>query len=149
MAYSLSPHHLLIGDHSISIFYLDLTDSLQSHEYIDDSFIRSSQLTPFLASYFELTLNVMFKGNYARLSSQKIKSYGVNDNNDFISIVDIIDLLKKNYSNVKEKYELFRTFLNVLDRSSSRIRNFHRPSLILLSIVLAPMGGRLLETGAW
>ena len=146
MALATSYHLLVIGDQSLPISYLafnvDIIGGDNSKAYSNDCFTDSEAIGISLGTYFDnVTVSSMFSKNYHKYIKHFATSYGIPGNMIFISINDLISMLKRHYQNiVKSSFNSkeFDDLVDILDAKSSRRRNdqdFQDPSYQILYLI--------------
>jgi hypothetical protein len=132
---------LSIESDSINVHYLISTSDLLICRYKDDSFVLWSAVDACVKNYFALTIRDIFGPNSNRDLVKLSKLYpfhcGVVD---FISLFDLIHLLRINFANFVTnsniiKYEIL---IKTLDDKSCRRRNdqdFQNPSYQILHLI--------------
>ena len=127
--------------HNVSILplhYLSVLDSSHaSNSLADKAFIDTVDLPSFLVDALDKNVKSIFDGHYSRHINKKVKSYQIADNNRFITLVDLAEILTLHYMDIVtiggiinvSMVNAFHNLINAIDMVSSRRRNFHNRPL--------------------
>jgi hypothetical protein len=142
---------LSIGGNQLSVYYIDNIEANMMCCCSEDGFVERSYVYEQIKFYFDMQIIVIFGKHAQRDGDNLCKCYPFRSS-DYISLSDLIFLLRKNFSRFVKDIETqkkFHDLINLLFMKSSKRRHsldFQRVSLLLL-MVTTPVWGYLLEAG--
>jgi hypothetical protein len=152
-----SDHTLVVGKEfngntictSLELYYLNVVDeSSISYPYFDSAFIDKNKISDFLYILFGKSLKLIFNEHFARLINAKLKSYAIDANRSYITLLDLAAMLNIYYKKIvtiegtvnSDLVSIFRDLVLGIGYCSSRMRNFCiHPLVVTLIMLQAPI----------